>query len=89
MVITDGSNIILTLFSSDNVAASQVGDLDVGPFTAPAVNGLYGRAGSSVPSVLSIQDLILQGDDQIRFTIANGQAGDSYSGFLRVLEFGL
>lgn len=48
--------------------------------------GLGHRAGASYSAYIGIQNLYLGKDDLLRISIVNGVAGDSYQGFLSVLE---
>lgn len=48
--------------------------------------GLGHRSGAAYSSYIGIQNLFLGKDDLLRISIVNGVAGDSYQGFLTVLE---
>lgn len=88
--ITDGTNIILNLGrSSADVTANQLSGLVFGSFAGVPVNWEVGESGLDLRSVVPIDNLIIEGADEFRISIASGQAGDSYSGYIRVLELGL
>jgi len=86
--VTDGTNRILYLGESPTFTASQ---------TKTGIMAQREDSGTSftVSDVIAAgelwipDDLIIEGDDEFQITISNGLAGDSYSGFIRVLELGL
>ena len=84
LFILSGSDVIEESFQSDNITASQ---------TRQVIFSKNAQEADSNPSQhghLNIPDSwIIEGDEIFRLRINNGQAGDSYSGRFRVLEFGL
>jgi len=81
--ITDGTNVITKLLRTANIPASLTRSLFYNT-TQNASGGAIAETGA-VHLVMNNQ-LVLEGDDQFRITITNGVAGDSYSGYLVVLE---
>ena len=83
--LTDGSNITYQYPTNNTaVTASLSRRLAMGPI-------MNGAGGMTSPRNyhLELDSPIIEGDDQFRITISVGQAGDSYSGIVRVLELGL
>jgi len=80
--LTDGTN-ILTCFLRNNTAftASQTGIIHYSNVVEH-----IGASSVEQANVALGNQIILEGSDQLRIIIVNGQAGDSYSGFFRVLE---
>ena len=86
--ITDGTNLIECVGYSAVIAASLVGSLSFGEVVhaggkAAAIAGIFT---DNINSYLGIRPILIEGADQLRITIINGKAGDSYSGYLVVLE---
>lgn len=79
--ITDGTNVIERLgFTTAAITASLTYTHCIGEVIAVSGWTLANNA------YIGIQGLILEGPDQLRITVQNGVAGDSYSGYLVVLE---
>lgn len=79
--LTDGTNIEETVYASQTITASQTRATNIGEARVVDTGTLGEGQG-----YLGIDPILLEGDDQIRLTISAGLAGDSYSGFLVVLE---
>ena len=83
-ILTSGSDVIEESYQSGNITASQ---------TRQVIFSKNAQEADSTPSQhahLNIPDSwIIEGSEIFRLRINNGQAGDSYSGRFRVLEFGL
>tara|TARA_Y100000310_G_scaffold76864_1_gene73333 strand:- start:203 stop:631 length:429 start_codon:yes stop_codon:yes gene_type:complete len=84
---------ILTSGGADTIEESyQSGNITAGQ-TRQVIFSKNAQEADSTPSQhahLNIPDSwIIEGDEIFRLKINNGQAGDSYSGRFRVLEFGL
>lgn len=84
MDITDGTNILCKLGSSGNITAGQTKGVSWQPI-ATVVTAVMGDDNN----IGITKGTIIEGADQLRITVAAGVAGDSYSGFLRVLEIDL
>jgi len=84
--LTDGTNELTALGRNQTAyTAGQTRTIYLVPMYATDqdwawLSATLGSAGSVSPNA------IIEGADQIRITIGNGQAGDSYSGHIRVLE---
>ena len=81
--ITDGTNVLTRYLYSPNITASQTKYMNYN--SAREVDGSF----SSQNSIQDLGNPIIEGADQFRIIIDGGVAGDSYSGYIRVLEFGL
>lgn len=83
--LTDGTNVLCTLIGLNAaITAGQTKSVSYQKGIAAA----KGDAGTDHGHIC-IGDVILEGADQFRMTITDGQAGDSYSGYLRVLEMNM
>lgn len=89
LAITDGTNILQNLGFTNIVTANQLGQVDFGG-VGTLTGWSPGTLGSTnIDEYFEIQGLLIEGVDQVRITITAGLAGDSYSGFFRVLELGI
>lgn len=83
--ITDDTNILLNLTKSIAITASQTHDASfarrIGVISSSAIGTAKGDE-----SHHELPEGPIEGSDQFRITITAGLAGDSYSGFFRVLE---
>lgn len=83
-VLTDGTNVTFDLpYVSSAITAGQT--------KAMVLTNYWTKDGNmGTPNIHCLVALpnpcILEGNDQLRITITSGQAGDSYSGFVVVLE---
>jgi len=86
--LTDGVNVILDIAVSSVITATQTGAVTI--FSANyGRNITIGDGDASVGSHLGIGSdniFVIEGLDQLRITVAGGLAGDSFSGYLTVLE---
>jgi len=83
--LTDGTNILAILMGiTTAVTASQTKSVSYQRGIAVG----KGDAGTDHAHI-NMGDVILEGADQFRINITSGVAGDSFSGFLRVLEINL
>tara|TARA_Y100000310_G_scaffold283865_1_gene306154 strand:+ start:214 stop:648 length:435 start_codon:yes stop_codon:yes gene_type:complete len=82
-MLTDGSDVLTRFLYSPNITASQTKVLNYN--NAIEVDGSH----TSQNFISSLGNPIIEGADQLRIQVDGGVAGDSYSGFIRVLEFGL
>ncbi len=83
--LTNGTDVLTEIHQTPNITASQTRTLNYVP-------GGYNSEDLSAANdfITSLGTLgIIQGEDQLRIIIGSGVAGDSYSGYFRVLEFGL
>lgn len=82
--ITDGTNILTQFQQTPNITAS---------LTRALVYNDMRNDNADIPSgsicMVTIEGKIIEGADQLRITVDAGVAGDSYSGYIRVLELGL
>jgi len=78
--ITDGTNVIHSLGGSQSIDASSTVNVSLRQ-NADFINGAVGQENQIVIGVI-----ILEGSQQFRIRISGGLAGDSYSGYLAVLE---
>lgn len=83
--ITDGTNVIHTLCYGATITANQIGYLDMGP-TRLQHGVVAGINLGNVNDYVGADPFIVEGNDQLRITVNNGVAGDSYSGYVLVLE---
>ena len=81
--LTDGSNVLTNFPQSPDIPASTTAIQNYNE--ARESEGSWG----GVDTVCSLGSPILGDSDQLRLTLANGVAGDSYSGYFRVLELGI
>ena len=86
LTVTDGTNIVENLAYSALIIATQTYIMNLGEirYNVGMIPG--GGGGSLAQGYLGVQGLYLEGSDQLRITVASGVAGDSYSGYLEVLE---
>jgi len=83
--VTDGTNITEALTYGANVIADKIGHLEFGEIRL--VHGVNpGKRVDDTNDYVGIEPILLEGSDQLRITIENGVAGDSYEGFVVVLE---
>ena len=90
--ILSGSDVLCNLgASSENIPASTTGTLDFGGLMNANNRNFTNGAYAGYPQFFSLdpESFIIEGSDILRITINNGVVGDSYEGFIRVLEFGL
>lgn len=85
MEVTDGTDITEEICYSGNITASQVGHLNFGEARIVASLTLSSLAGN-VKMYVGTAPILLEGVDQLRIRFYNGVAGDSYEGFIVVLE---
>jgi len=83
VVFTDGTNITERLCSTNSVLASETKILSLGEARIVQATSL---SQDGTHMYVGINPILLDSNDQLRITIKNGVAGDSYSGFLVVLE---
>ena len=79
--ITDGTDLIEKIYQSAVITAGLTKQLNFGEmvlFNAGTAGDGFGYVG--------IQNLIIESPDQFRVQISGGLAGDSYEGFVVVLE---
>ncbi len=76
--------------SSENIPASTTGSLTFGGLFSANNRNFTNGGFSGYPAFFALdpESMILEGSDVLRISIINGVAGDSFSGFIRVLEFG-
>lgn len=79
LMLTDGTNIVSYIAQSDVQAASGTKRVSFGEVRQ------YVGAGAPYNHV-GIQPILLESADQFRISITAGVAGDSYTGYLVVLE---
>jgi len=79
--LTDGTNVTETLWISGNITAGVTHTCSMGEVRLAPSTGTVGDT-----SYLGFDILLLHGAAQFRITISAGLAGDSYSGYLEVLE---
>ncbi len=83
--VTDGTDELTAFQRSANVAATETRTWNFNKSVGGQGAGATSNGGvSNLPD-----DLIIEGDDQFRLTVSNGAAGDSYEGFMRVMELGI
>ena len=83
--LTNGTDVLTEIHQTTSITADEDKTLNYVP-------GGYNSEDLSAANdfITSLGTLgIIQGDDQLRIIIGSGVAGDSYSGYFRVLEFGL
>ena len=83
MRLTDGTNVLTQLPAMTTTTAGQTKSM--------SLNGAridQGLQALDNDHLTINKNHVLEGADQIRIAVIDGQAGDSYSGFIRVLEFG-
>ena len=83
-LLTSGSDVIEESFQSDNITAGQTRQVIFSKNAEEADSNPSQHAHINIPN-----SWIIEGSEIFRLRINNGQAGDSYSGRFRVLEFGL
>lgn len=86
--ITDGTNVLHNLMLQNAVIANQLGYIFLGPGEI-AGSATLGAALGNVNTYFSVKAFIIEGTDTLRITVGGGVVGDSYSGYIRVLELGL
>lgn len=82
--ITDGTNILHSLGQHGAVTASLTSRLGFGP-----AKYILSIAAAYDHGYIGFDPLMIEDDDQLRIVITNGVAGDSYSGYIRVLEISI
>ena len=90
--ILSGGDVLSNLgASSENIPASTTGTLDFGGLFGANNRNFTNGAYAGYPQFFSLDpaSFIIEGSDIFKITINNGVAGDSFEGFIRVLEFGL
>lgn len=88
MELTNGTVIIFQFGDTDVFTASQTANIHYGNIGAETAMVL-GRSATLRGTIEVGPGFILEGDDQLRFTIQNGLVGDNYEGYMRVLELGI
>ena len=81
LVVTDGTNVVERLGASDIIAASSSDYLSFGEVRTKSTDAVYGDT-----SYLGIEPILLEGNHQLRIIIDSGQAGDTYNGYVVLLE---
>jgi len=84
MSLTDGTNILTLTPASTAITASQTKAISYNT----SVEGINEQASDGVHLAIG-KGYIIEGIDQMRFEASNGVVGDSYSGYMRVLELGI
>ena len=84
--VTDGTNVLCTFLGSKNITAGQTSDMSISPLHSLASSSGGGTVLQDGTHGDIPEPLIIEGSDQFRISINNGVAGDSYSGYIRVLE---
>jgi hypothetical protein len=82
--LTDGTDVLVEYYQTGNITAGQTKVLNLAgwgmnPGNLTGVNDFIQGIGKA----------ILEGDDQFRIVVGGGIAADSYSGYLRVLEYSI
>lgn len=87
--IEDPTNVLSYLGAMDTpVVGNETGAVDFG-IISDVSNWIGGRPAVDSASFFSVKNAIIEGADELVIDVTNGLAGDSYSGFFRVLELGL
>lgn len=81
LALTDGTNVLFNYPSSPVMTANETKSLGL-----ISDHTTWGTFTEKDKAILGIGKVVIEKDDQLRITIDNGLAGDSYSGFVRVLE---
>lgn len=81
--ITDGTNVLMEgNVNSTAITAGQTRTNNYGLYTNGTASG-----SNDTWQISFIHDMLIEKAMQLRFKIAGGQAGDSYSGYIVVLEW--
>lgn len=85
---TDGTNVVEVIAHTAAQPASKTNHIDFGEgiLGSGTSSMVLGDLADDAQFYFGIRPILIEGSDQLRFTVSGGLAGDSYSGYVTVLE---